>query len=80
MKKSYMNKSNLINERFFDKLIKKIKDKSIVKKLKKDKKLNTHLSNLNKTTQSFEDELNGYLKSAGEKPIKLDKYTLKDFI
>ena len=48
--------------------------------IKKDKKLNKHLSDLNKTTQSFEDDLNGYLKAAGEKPIKLDKYTLKDFI
>jgi len=79
-KKSYMNKSNLIAEGFFSKLFKKIKDKKLFKKLTKDKKLNKYLSDLNKTTQSFEDELNGYLKAAGEKSIKLDKYTLKDFI
>ena len=39
-----------------------------------------YLGDLNKTTQSFENDLNGYLKAAGEKPIKLDKYTLRDFI
>ena len=79
-KKSYMNKSNLIAEGFFSKLIKKIKDRKTIKKLKSDKKLNKDLNDLNKYSKSLEDRVNGYLKAAGEKPIKLDKYTLRDFI
>ena len=80
-KKSYMNKSNLIAEGFFSKLFKKIKDKRLQKTIKKDKKFNKHLDNLNKGTKNLEDLMNGYLKDAGLKPnIKLDTYTLKDFL
>jgi len=35
---------------------------------------------MNKTTQSLEDDLNDALRAAGEKPIKLDKFSIKDFI
>ena len=75
-----MNTSNLIAEGFFSKLFKKIKDKKLIKKLQKDKKLNKYLNDLNSNRESFEDELNGYLKAAGEKPIKLNRYSLMDFI
>ncbi len=80
-KKSYMNTTNLIAEGFFSKLFKKIKDRKVLKKIKKDKEVNKYLSNLNKGTKRLEDRLNGYLKDAGLKPdVKLDKYNLKDFI
>tara|TARA_R110000824_G_scaffold294652_4_gene483039 strand:- start:4659 stop:4907 length:249 start_codon:yes stop_codon:yes gene_type:complete len=79
-KKSYMNTSTLVAEGFFSKLFKKIKDRKTFNKIKKDKEVNKHLNSLNKRTQSMEDRLNKYLKAAGEKPIKLDAYTLKDFL
>tara|TARA_B100000287_G_scaffold257394_1_gene241969 strand:+ start:615 stop:863 length:249 start_codon:yes stop_codon:yes gene_type:complete len=78
-KKSYMDNENIIAEGFFSKLFKAIKDNNVKKKIKKDKELNKHIKSLNKRTQSLEDRLNGYLKAAGKKPIKLDTYTLKDF-
>ncbi len=79
-KKSYMSNSNLIAEGFFSKLFKKVKDKKLFKKLKKDKELNSHIDTMNKTTQSLEDDLNDALRAAGEKPIKLDKFSIRDFI
>lgn len=79
-KKSYMNHLNLITEGFFEKLLKIIKDKKLVSKLKKDKNLNKDLSNLNKLTQDTEDRINKDLLSLGKKPIKLSKFTIKDFI
>jgi len=79
-KKSYMNQSNLIAEGFFSKLLKLIKDKNIVNKLKKDKVLTKDLNNLNKLTQDTEDRINKDLQSLGKKPIKLSKFTIKDFI
>ena len=49
-KKSYMNKSNLITEGFFDKLKSLLGlDSKKVKILKKDKKINQNLNNLNKS-------------------------------
>ena len=75
-----MNKSNIIAEGFFSKLFKKIKNKKVLKNIKKDKEVTKHLNNLNKGTKKLEDRLNGYLKDAGLKPdVKLDKYNLKDF-
>ena len=79
-KKSYMNQSNLIAEGFFSKLLKFIKDKNVVNKLKKDKQLNKDLSTLNKLSKDTEDRLNKDLISLGKKPIKLSKFSIKDFI
>ena len=79
-KKSYMNKTNLIAEGFFSKLLNLIKDKKLVSKLKKDKTLNKDLKQLNKLTQNTEDRINKDLLSLGKKPIKLSKFSIKDFI
>tara|TARA_R100000995_G_scaffold83624_1_gene60028 strand:+ start:645 stop:908 length:264 start_codon:yes stop_codon:yes gene_type:complete len=81
-KKSYMNKSNLINEGFFDNLLKifKIfpnlnKSNKVKKKIKKDiKDLNYDISNLEKM-------MNDEMKRLGsDKKLKLTKFKLKDFI
>tara|TARA_Y100000361_G_C10943494_1_gene229988 strand:- start:307 stop:555 length:249 start_codon:yes stop_codon:yes gene_type:complete len=79
-KKSYMNQSNLIAEGFFSKLIKQIKDRKTFKKIKSDKKLNKNIDDLNKSTKSLEDRVNGYLRDAGQEPIKLAKFSIRDFI
>ena len=79
-KKSYMNQSNLIAEGFFSKLIKQIKDRKTFKKIKSDKKLNKNIDDLNKSTKSLEDRVNGYLRDAGQEPIKLAKFSIMDFI
>jgi hypothetical protein len=80
-KKSYMNQATLIAEGFFSKLFKKIKDKKFQKTVKKDKEFNKHLKDLNKGTETLENHLNKMLKDAGLKPnVKLDTYTLKDFL
>ena len=81
-KKSYMNKSNLINEGFFDNLLKifKIfpnlnKSNKVKKKIKKDiKDLNYDISNLEKM---MNDEMKQY---GSNKKIKLTNLKLKDFI
>ena len=78
-KKSYMDNKNILAEGFFSKLFKIVKDTDVKKKIEKDKDLKKDIKSLNKRTQSLEDRLNGYLKAAGKKPIKLDKYTVKDF-
>ena len=53
MKKSYMNKNNLITEGFFEKLFRKlgISDKEKQKRIKADKKLKTAVSNLNQSNK-----------------------------
>ena len=79
-KKSYMNKTNLIAEGFFSKLIKMVKDRKFLKTIEKDKKINKSLKNLNKSTNELEKHLNSMLKDAGLKPISLNKYELKDFV
>ena len=79
-KKSYMNQSNLIAEGFFSKLIKQIKDRKTFKKIKSDKKLNKNIDDLNKSTKNLEDRVNGYLRDAGQEPIKLAKFSIRDFI
>ena len=79
-KKSYMNKTNLIAEGFFSKLIKMVKDRKFLKTIEKDKKINKSLKNLNKSTNELEKHLNYMLKDAGLKPVSLNKYELKDFV
>ena len=81
-KKSYMNKNNLINEGFFEKLFKKlgITDKSEQKDIKSDRKLDSAIKNLNKSQREFEDWFNKLRKRRGEQPMKPKKYTVDDFI
>ena len=74
------SKPKLIAEGFFSKLIKQIKDRKTFKKIKSDKKLNKNIDDLNKSTKSLEDRVNGYLRDAGQEPIKLAKFSIRDFI
>ena len=76
-KKSYMNQSNLITEGFFDKLKYFFGfDSKKVKVLKKDKKINQNLKNLNKSWSSIEKHI---AKQYGQK-VKFNKFKLSDFI
>jgi len=76
-KKSYMNQSNLITEGFFDKLKSLLGfDSKKVKVLKKDKKINQNLKNLNKSWSSIEKHI---AKQYGQK-VKFNKFKLSDFI
>tara|TARA_R100001015_G_C4559975_1_gene120012 strand:+ start:22 stop:279 length:258 start_codon:yes stop_codon:yes gene_type:complete len=81
-KKSYMNKSNLINEGFFDKL------KSFLKKRPKPKgkekigllnkiKLALKVSGLNRAVDAFEKELK---RKHGDDYPDLPRYDASDFI
>ena len=76
-KKSYMNKSNLITEGFFDKLKTLLGfDSKKTKILKKDKKINQNLKNLNKSWSNIEKHI---AKQYGQK-VKFNKFKLSDFI
>lgn len=82
-KKTYMDNKNILSEGFFSKLFNllKIKDDDVIDKVKKDKKVKKSLNNLNKNREDLENMLNSYLKDAGLKPdVKLNRYSLKDFI
>ena len=82
-KKSYMNKSNILNEGFFDKLRKILGLSSKQEKiLKKSKKFTDGLKNLNKTVSELEGELNRRFKELDpkHKSITLSKYKLSDFV
>ena len=81
-KKSYMNKSNLINEGFFDKI------KSFLRKRPKPKgkqkisflngiKLALKVSDLNKSVDKFEKSLK---KELGDDYPDLPRYTPEDFL
>ena len=86
-KKSYMNKNNILSgkfsnnilsEGFFDKLFRmfNIRDKSLQKKIKKDKKLSYQVKNLNGATKDMEKTL----RDITGKKIKLQKFSVLDFI
>ena len=81
-KKSYMNKSNLINEGFFDKI------KSFLRKRPKPKgkqkisylnsiRLALKVSDLNKSVDKFEKSLK---KELGDDYPDLPRYTPEDFL
>jgi inorganic pyrophosphatase len=77
-KKSYMNEKNILSEGLFDKLM-RIITKS---KLRKDKKIQNDLSDLNKNVLELEKELNKRFKelNPNHKSIKLSKYKLSSFL
>ena len=75
-KKSYMNNNNIISEGFFNKLFKMFKiDKSDQSKIKKDKKINNAIKDLNNSWSKIEDNL----KEKGVE-VKFEKFKLSDFI
>ena len=78
-KKSYMDRENVLSEGFFSKIIDKIagKDKSLKSQLKKDKKLQKTITDMNDSIQTLEDYLNSLPK--GDK-VKLNKHSIGDFL
>ena len=81
-KKSYMNKSNLLKEGFFNSLLKIFK---VFPNLKKNnnvkKKIEKDIKNLNSDISSLEKMMNDEMKQYGSnKKIKLTNLKLKDFI
>tara|TARA_B100001094_G_scaffold279502_1_gene289704 strand:- start:245 stop:511 length:267 start_codon:yes stop_codon:yes gene_type:complete len=84
-KKSYMNKSNLIKEGFFDKLKSfltlrpNLKGKEKISYLNKIK-LALKVSNLNKAVDDFEKVSKKHLGKDYPKNIKLGRFEPKDFL
>ena len=77
-KKSYMNKSNLMTEGFFEKLKSVFKlDNKKIQALKKDRKVNSSLKQLNKNWDNIADML---AKNYDIPKPKFQKFKLKDFI
>tara|TARA_Y100000310_G_scaffold107321_1_gene105770 strand:+ start:666 stop:902 length:237 start_codon:yes stop_codon:yes gene_type:complete len=77
MKKSYMNKNNLITEGFFEKLFRKlgISDKEKQKSIKADKKLKNAVIDLNQSNKDVE----AWFKKQGI-DLKLHNYSPSDFL
>ena len=77
-----MNKNNILNEGFFDKLFRKlgIKDKAEQNKIKTDRKLSGAIKNLNRVQNDLEDWYNELRKRRGESSKKLRRYSVDDFI
>ena len=75
-----MDRENVLSEGFFSKIIDKIagKDKSLKSQLKKDKKLQKTITDMNDSVQSFEDYLNSLPNSGPD--VKLNKYNIGDFL
>ena len=77
-KKSYMNNNNILSEGFFNKLFKMFKiDKSDQSKIKKDRKINSAIKDLNGSVTDLEDLLS---KQYGYKVDLGSRYKLSDFI
>ena len=76
-KKSYMNRNNILVEGFFSKIAKILGLSSSEKsKLKKDKKITKSLKSLNNS----QSELEKSLSDLTGKKVKLNRYSLKDFM
>ena len=81
-KKSYMNKNNLITEGFFSKIAKMLGlSSSEERKLKKNKKVQNIIKDLNNDVTEFEKLASEAFKDIGiDRKIDVTKYKLKDFI
>ena len=76
-KKSYMNNESILAEGFFSKLAKMLGFSSKKEKiLKKDKKINSALNNLNQGWSNIEKHIE---REYGQK-VKMKKFKLTDFI
>jgi hypothetical protein len=76
-KKSYMNRSNIIEEGLFKVLFDTLFTKPT---LKKNKPFQKALKDLNKSIDKLEKSMNKSAEMKGEKKVKLDRYNLKDFV
>ena len=81
-KKSYMDENNILQEGIITGTIEKIFKKFIVPRtLKKDKKFNSALNDLNDSVSDLEKYINDeYKKMGSKKRVKLNPYKTKDFI
>ena len=74
-KKSYMRVNKILSEGFFDK-IRKMFGGGVYKKLESDKTFQDSLKDLNKSVVNIEKRF----ETAYGKKLKLNKFTLSDFI
>ena len=81
-KNSYMDENNILKEGIMTGTIEKIFKKFIVPRtLKKDKKFNSALNDLNDSVSDLEKYINDeYKKMGSKKRVKLNPYKMKDFI
>ena len=76
-KKSYMNSKNILSEGFFSKIFKMLKiSKTQKDQIKKSKEIHKSIKDLNSAQSNLEDALEDYVG----KKVKLNRYTLKDFL
>ena len=82
LKKSYMNKSNILSENFLKKLRDKIANKLAIISIKKDKKIKNDMKNLNKELEDLWASFNDMASNVdpNHKPHKPKKVTIDDFI
>ena len=84
-KKSYMNIKNIINEGIFsttlEKLFKVLMSRKANKVLKKSKRFNNSLDDLNSSIDQLQNSINSELEDLGSKDkVKLKKFKSKDFL
>ena len=81
-KKSYMNKNNLLAEGFFNKIAKILRlSTSQEKQLKKNKKVQGILKDLNNDVAEFEKLASEAFEELGiDRKVDITRYKLKDFI
>lgn len=82
MKKSYMDRKNILSEGFFDKIRRAFGlSTSQEKILKKDKEVQAGIKDMNDRVERIEKILQKKFKKIGiDKKIKLSKYTVNDFL
>ena len=82
MKKSYMERTNILEEGFFDKLRRMLGlSSSQEKKLRKNKKVMKIIKDLNYDVRAFEKHAQSMFDDLGVKrKVNIRKYQLKDFI
>tara|TARA_Y100000034_G_scaffold24843_1_gene29200 strand:+ start:187 stop:453 length:267 start_codon:yes stop_codon:yes gene_type:complete len=81
-KKSYMDKNNLITEGFFNKITKMFGlSTSQEKQLKKNKKVQNIIKDLNNDVAEFEKLASEAFEELGiDRKVDITRYKLKDFI
>ena len=77
-KKSFMDRMNILSEGFFDGMKKAIKRG----RLKKNKKIQHMIDDMNKDTEEFEDLYNELMRAEypNHKDVKLTRKNIEDFV
>ena len=81
-KRSYMDIKNILSEGIISTTLGKLYKIFVAKPaLKKDKKFQNNLKDLNSSIEKLEKSFNDRLKATGSKDkVKLKKYKIKDFV